>query len=47
MYPESVIFLPLYSNYVALMYDDIGPLTPNRLGPVMDKNQVRLKAFSH
>lgn len=30
--------VPLCSNCVALMFDDIGPLIPNRLNPIKKNN---------
>lgn len=37
------VTLPLCSNYAVLMFDDIGPLTPNQLGPVRHEKKVRVK----
>lgn len=42
--PIVNVTLPLCSNYAALMFDDIGPLTPSQLGPVGHEKKVRLKA---
>lgn len=35
--------VPLCSNCVALMFDDIGPLIPNRLNPIKKQQQTNRK----
>lgn len=35
---KSMSPVPLCSNCVALMFDDIGPLIPNRLNPIKKNN---------
>lgn len=34
--------LPLCSNYAVLMFDDIGPLTPNQLGPFRQEKKANV-----
>lgn len=35
--------VPLCSNCAALMFDDIGPLIPNRLNPIKKQQQTNKK----
>lgn len=40
---KSMSPVPLCSNCVALMFDDIGPLIPNRLNPIKKQQQTNRK----